>query len=213
MTWQVDYAIETLGKTRTVTSVEKFGNEGIVVAIERRPSVVAVISEAEIIPEAMVIDYHAQYPTMDFLCGMRKTCVWEGRAIDYAEGHSIGWGSMGTLVSAILDEKVKSASHKDFAFSDRLLRHSGHTSAVDREYDRVHTVTVKSGRKIRIAMIREYEPTADHVRSLWDQFGAVDVAWNINPNGKITLKAIEAGHELGCEVLKWDDLKTFLKKA
>lgn len=62
-------------------------------------------------------------------------------------------------------------------------------------------------------MILEYEPTADAVRSLWEQFGAVDIAWNINPNGWPTPNAIAAGQELGCKVLKWEDLKPILKKG
>jgi hypothetical protein len=62
-------------------------------------------------------------------------------------------------------------------------------------------------------MIGEYEPTADAVRSLWNKFGPVDIVWNINPNGNPSPEAIEAGNELGCGVMKWDDLKEHLKTA
>lgn len=62
-------------------------------------------------------------------------------------------------------------------------------------------------------MIADYEPTADAVRSLWDQFGSVDVVWNINPNGNPSPEAVDAGAELGCRVMKWDELKDYLKVA
>lgn len=189
MTWQVNYALEILGRDKSVISMEREGNAAIKIAVKNQPHVVAVISDAELIDATSASHYHATYPNMDFLCGMRKTCVWDGGAIEYVERNSIGWGSIGTLGSALPKGNVKSSSHKEFAFSDRLLRQQGNVKAVEREFDRVHTVTVKSGRKIRIGMIREYEPTSDHVRSLWDQFGPVDVAWNINPNGRITQRA------------------------
>ena len=84
---------------------------------------------------------------------------------------------------------------------------------VDREYNRVHRVTLRSGAQFRIGMIADYEPTADEVRTLWEQFGAVDIMWNINPNGALPPEACEAGKELGCEVMKWDELKDRLSKA
>jgi hypothetical protein len=57
----------------------------------------------------------------------------------------------------------------------------------------------------------EYEPTADAIRTFWDRFGPIDIAWNINPNGNPTQNAIEAGADLGCEVMKWDELKIRLR--
>ena len=62
-------------------------------------------------------------------------------------------------------------------------------------------------------MIAEYEPTADAVRSLWARFGPVDIAWNINPNGSPSVAAIDAGRELGCKVIKWDELKDYMSEA
>lgn len=213
MSWQVDFALEILGRVPSVTSMDRVGNEAIKIAVRGQPETFAVIADDDLIDEASAGVYHGNYPAMNFLCGMRKTCVLDGGAIGYVERHSIGWGNIGTLDSALRNGTVKSAGHKDFAFSDRLLRQSRIVKEVAREFDRVHTVVVKSGRKIRIGMIREYEPTSDHVRSLWDQFGPVDVAWNINPNGRITGLAIKASQELGCEVMKWAGLKEYLERA
>ncbi|QDH15966.1 hypothetical protein E3E11_03160 [Oecophyllibacter saccharovorans] len=62
-------------------------------------------------------------------------------------------------------------------------------------------------------MIADYEPTADAVRSLWDEFGSVDIVLNINPNGNPSAEAVNAGAELGCKVIKWEELKNYLKTA
>ncbi|MBI6139617.1 hypothetical protein JEQ04_17375 [Serratia plymuthica] len=61
-------------------------------------------------------------------------------------------------------------------------------------------------------MLIEYEPTADAVRTFWERFGPVDILWNINPNGEPARNAYEAGRELGCEVMKWQELKALITR-
>ena len=56
-------------------------------------------------------------------------------------------------------------------------------------------------------MIADYEPTAENVRAIWDRFGPVNIVWNINPNGTPQPEASGAARELGCEVMKWAELK------
>lgn len=176
-----------------------------------RADVVAVISAAYTIDAELAMRYRADFPGMDFLCGYRKECVWEGAAIRYLESNTIGWGSAGTLGSAINTGDVTTAAHKDYFFSYRLIRQIGSVTNLDREFDRVFTMTLASGRILRVGMIMEYEPTADAIRSFWDRFGPIDIAWNINPNGRPTPNAIEAGRCLGCEVMKWAELRALLQ--
>ncbi len=211
MNWQVGYALKSIQEVHVVTEAANIRGDAIKITAKGQPDAVAVISDADFIDVAAAKIYHQQYPEIDFLCGYRRGTVWDGAAIKYLEGHKIGWGSGGTLTSAIQDDNVKTASHKDFFFSDRLIRQLRCVTSIDREFDRIHRVTLADGRKLRIGMLLQYEPTAEAVRTLWDRFGAVDVVWNINPNGNPTQKAIEAGEELGCKVMKWDELKVFLK--
>ena len=213
MNWQVRYALKNIGELRGVISAQHIRDDAIRITTRGQPDIVAVIAASETVDAGLAAQYHEEHADMDFLCGYRKICVWEGGAIRYLEGNRIGWGSAGTLDSAIQEGNAKTAAHKDFFFSDRLIRQIRSIKNIEREFDRIHTVTLVSGRKLRIGMIMQYEPTADSVRSLWDQFGPVDIAWNINPNGKPTQNAIEAGQELGCEVLKWEELKLTLKNG
>lgn len=212
MKWQVEYALANIAKQHQLSG-ELVEDEVIRISNEDQPDVLAVISAAREIDRPTAEAYRVNRPDMDFLCGYRTTCVWHGEAINYLENHGIGWGSAGTLISAVLDGKANTASHKTYWFSDRLLRQLGVVREVVREFDRVHRITLKNGKAFRIAMIADYEPNANAVREVWDRFGAIDIAWNINPNGSPSIEAIDAGKELGCEVMKWDDLKEYLRAA
>ena len=211
MNWQVKYALANLSEEMRSTA-EHVGGDVIRIMTRNRPDVLAAITAAETVNREMAAQYREQTEELDFLCGYRKECIWEGEAIRYLEDNHIGWGSFGTLGSAVLDGNANTAPHKTYKFSDRLLRQYGRIVKIDREFDRVHHVTLRTGAEFRIGMIAAYEPTADEVRSLWKRFGAVDIAWNINPNGTPTPEAVAAGRELGCEVMKWDELKALLGK-
>ena len=212
MNWQIKRALAYIAEQPRL-SAEHIEGELIRISTQDQPDVLAAISAADQIGAATAASYREKYPEMDFLCGYRKTSVWHGEAIEYLRGAGVGWGSAGTLTSAALDGDANTASHKTYMFSDRLLRQYGRVQEVSREYDRVHRVTLRSGTVLRIGMIADYEPTADAVRSLWDAFGLVDLVWNINPNGNPTPEAIDAGNELGCEVMKWEELRERLRTA
>ncbi|MCX5572185.1 hypothetical protein [Kaistia nematophila] len=212
MNWQVRYALENLAK-QTRSTAKHVEGELILIATQDRPDVLAVISAAHEIDQVTAVNYKKQYPALDFLCGYRSTCVWHGNAIQFLEDTGLGWGTFATLSSAALDGNANTASHKVYKFADRLLRQYGRVKEVIRDYDRIHRVSLKSGTSVRIGMIAEYEPTADAVRTLWERFGPIDIVWNINPNGSPSPEAIDAGQELGCEVMKWDRLKEYLRTA
>ncbi|NTG00794.1 hypothetical protein G6L33_11150 [Agrobacterium rhizogenes] len=214
MNWQVKYALDLFQKRYADMTAESLSGDVIKLTVQSQPDVIAAVSGAKEIDAKTAEHYVKETPYIDFLCGYRKECVWHGTAIKYLEDREIGWGSPGTLGSAAQKGEAKEASHKDFAFAYRLLKQTASiVKGIEREYDRLYDVTVKSGRTLRVGLIQEYEPTADAVRSFWEKFDAVDVFWNINPNGNPTKDAIQAAKELGCQVLKWDDLREYLAKA
>ena len=211
MSWQVDYALEFIKKNLGEASARLLHDDAILISYPDKPDTIAVISADNLINTEAARAYYLQYPEMDFLCGYRRQCAWEGGAIDYLESHYVGWGSASTLSSALQAGDANAAAHKDYAFSYRLIRQNHLVVKVDREYDRVLSLTLSGGRVVRVGMILEYEPTADAIRTFWDRFGQIDIAWNINPNGHATMEAIEAALNLGCKVMKWDELRGFLK--
>jgi hypothetical protein len=212
MKWQVKYALAKFTKDGSST-VEHVGGDIIRVMTRDQPDVLAAITDVWTVNLKIATRYQELTEGLDFLCGYRKECVWEGEAISYLEENRVGWGNFGTLNSAIMDGDANSATHKTYKFSDRLLQQYGRGTTVEREFDRVHSITLGSGTQLRIGMIADYEPTANEVRSLWERFGAVDIVWNINPSGTPPPEACEAGRELGCEVMKWNELKVRLLMA
>lgn len=211
MSWQVEYAVAYILEYISEASVHPIRDDSIRITIPERPDIIAVISAEYTINAELVTQYRIELPNMDFLCGYRKECVWEGDAIRHLESNSIGWGSAGTLYSAICEGNANTASHKDYFFSYRLIRQMNVVSTtLNREFDRVFTMTLR-GRTWRVGMLKEYEPTADSLRTFWDRFGPIDIAWCINPNGRITQRAFEAAQALGCQLMYWNDLREFLQ--
>ncbi len=212
MNWQVNYALENIRESHGAGSAQQIGDEAVKITLPNFPEAIAVISADQLITAGIAAQYHAKYPEMDFLCGYRKECAWEGGAITYLESKGVGWGSAGTLGSALHTGNIKTAAHKEYFFSYRLIRQMRSISNLNREFDRVFTMTLANGRSVRVGMISAYEPTADAIRSFWDRFGPINIAWNINPNGNPTPNAMEAGRSLGCEVVKWEQLRETLTR-
>ncbi len=210
MNWQVSYAIKHLCENHGPAAAHHLRDDAIRIELPNRPIVVAVVSAAYVINVEIAAGYYSEFPEMDFLCGYRKTCIWEGTAISYLESKQVGWGSAGTLGSALRSGEVNTAGNKDYFFSYRLIRQIKSVTNLQREFDRVFTLTLANGSTLRVGMIMEYEPTADAIRTFWDRFGPIDIAWNINPNGYPTQNAIQAGLSLGCRVVKWEDLRKIL---
>lgn len=213
MNWQVKYALENIRRESGVISADHAGGDAIRISVRGQPDVLAVISDAYEMDAELAARYYQQWPEMDFLCGYRKECLWEGGAIAFLEDKPVGWGNFGSLGSAIPTGSVRKASHKNYMFSYRIILQLRYVTNVRREFDRVFSLTLPSGRSLRIGMIWEYEPTANAIRSLWDSCGTVDIAWNTNPNGSPAPSAIEAGRELGCKIMKWDELRAVLLKG
>lgn len=214
MNWQVKFALDVLPKKYAGIEAAPLGGDLIKLSVVNQPDVVAAVSGAREIDAELAEFYCKLTPQIDFLCGYRKECVWHGAAIQFLEQWGIGWGTPGTLGTASQAGDARGASHKDFKFSHRLLKQTRSVViGIERHYDRLYDITVKSGRKLRVGLLLEYEPTADSVRSFCDRFGAVDVFWNINPNGRPSLEAINAAKDFGCQVLKWDDFREYMEKA
>jgi hypothetical protein len=78
MKWQVKYALENIQREDGVISAEHAGGDAIRISVREQPDVLAVISDSYKMDAELAARYHQQWPEMDFLCGYRKECVWEG---------------------------------------------------------------------------------------------------------------------------------------
>ena len=213
MNWQIKFALQNLQDNVKLNSIEHIRDDAIRIELLDGSEVIVVISASYRIIEELVDQYRTDFPSMSFICGYRKECIWEGGAIKYAQENQIGWGNAGSLSDAIKSGDFINTEHKVYFFSYRLIRQMNSITNLDREYDRVFRMSLSNGKSYRVGMITDYEPTADVIRTFWDQFGPIDIAWNINPNRRPTQKAIIAGQELGCKVIKWDELKQLMRSS
>jgi len=211
MKWQVEYALNYLhNRFQKQGSVEHVSGDTIKISIHDRTVILAAISESNRITIEIAKKYREEFPHIDFICGYRKNCLWEGEAIQYLTTNGIGWGNIGTLKDAIKNDYVNTASQRDYSFHYRLLTQTRTIKKIDREFDRLVKVSLMSGRNLRIAMLLEYEITADVIRTFWGAFGPVDIMLSVNPHARPTSKAIEAAKDLGCEVMEWSEIKALL---
>lgn len=221
MKWQVKYFIENTNKRDDISLlnpdrkiIAKYVTDDFVEIGHKDEQYLVAVNGDNEITFGVVKNYHENEPELAFVCGYRKECKWTNEALKYLEDNSIGWGNSGTLYSAVYDDQVHIASHKDYSFAVRLLNQTKsliHT--VDRKYHCVFDIENKDGNKYRVVLALEYEPTADAVRTLWERYGSFDLFWNINPNGNPTTEAVKAGEELGCKVVKWEEMKSILAKS
>ncbi|MEO0437312.1 MAG: hypothetical protein AAF098_10425 [Pseudomonadota bacterium] len=211
MTWATQYALQNLGDADRMQATQ-LNDEVLQIASDDKPTVLAFISPAEEIDLQGAQAITEINPDIDFLCGYRKRCLWHGDAIEFLEQQRVGWGSFGTLTSAVLDGDANLAGHKTFRFVYRVFTQMGGVR-VQREYDRVIVVTRGDGKRIRVSFAENYEPTADVVRELWTKCGPSDVICNINPNGRPTAGAHEAAKRLGTIVLNVADTLRHIRQS
>ncbi len=92
---------------------------------------------------------------------------------------------------------------KETEFVERGLSQHDRISSFERVHDRLYRISRSSLPDLIVAMLNEYELTADHLRTARDRYGQFSVAVITNPNGGATSSAEEAAQAMGVEILKW----------
>ncbi len=111
-----------------------------------------------------------------------------------------------TLVESKLGVEIiamRAFQPKETEFVERGLRQHDRISRFERVYDRLYRISRSGLRDLTVAMLNEYELTADHLRTARDRYGEFSVAVITNPNGRATSSAGEAAQTMGVEILKW----------
>jgi hypothetical protein len=81
-----------------------------------------------------------------------------------------------------------------------------------RIYDRVFRISRRKLGDVTVALVNEYELTAEHVRSTREIYGAFDAILKTNPNGRTTDAARAAADDLGIGIFKWGEFLSRLHK-
>lgn len=154
-----------------------------------------IISATEVTPTEIrpFLDSNTE---VEIITNVPRELLWTGSAIELASAHSIAFGGIGDLMSAVSNDDVRQYVKSEYKFVERGLLQHDKVSHLVREYDRVYVVHRVRLSPLRFVMLNEYELTGDHVR-------AFDAILLNNPNGSATLGAKEIAKSLGVNIFKW----------
>lgn len=212
MNWAIKYAVKNLEEGYTRLEYDLVPPHAIRFTADGVPDALAIISTVD----EMDIDEARKWinfnPEADFLCGFKRQCTWHGDAIEFVHSSGMGWGNFGTLLSAASEGNANTAQHKEYSFGDKILRQHRAVESVNRLYDKLYELNLRSGNTVKVVIATEYEPSADEVRSLWDQFGPVSLIYNINPNRQPTGLGYSVATELGTKIVGHSEIGKLLFK-
>lgn len=208
-----DWTVNQLWKHNEVITVEPIGE--IVIKIQRKkyaPIFSAILSEHRVNRGSIesVFDHGGK---VQFVANVPQDSIWTGDAIAAAHEYNLGWGGFGDLMSAINLESVERFQKKEYEFVERGICQHDRVKDYERPFDRVFLLFRKGLPEIKVAIVHEYELTAEHVRATRDKYGEFSVIVKTNPNGNITSMAQEVGEGLGVEILKWGEFLGRLNRA
>jgi hypothetical protein len=140
---------------------------------------------------------------IEFVANISRESYWTGQAIELASRHSVAFEGMGDLLSAISLPDVSLYVNKEFAFVERGLSQHPKVSGFERAHDRKYVVKRKQLADVSVVLLKEYELTADHVRTARSRYGVFTAILLTNPNGGATSSAEQAAKLIGARIYKW----------
>ena len=208
-----DWALKKLAKHTDVVSLAPLGN--LFIGIERKqyePFATAIVSERRV--EAKLIEAVSSLDVeLQFITNIPQESVWTGAAISAARERHLGWGGFGDLMSAITDEDVRGFQKKEYSFIERGIHQHNKVEHYKRIFDRVYDIYRWSLPNIKVALVYEYDLTAEHVRRAREKYGEFSIIVKTNPNGDVTQTAYNVGKELEIEILRWGEFLGRLNRA
>lgn len=202
--------------TRAWTAKQLVGHDEIVavepdgelcIYIQRKkyePVISAILNENRVDRRAIEAVF-AHNGKVQFVANVPRDSVWMGDAIAHVRAKNLGWGGFGDLMSAINLESVEGFQKEEYSFVERGIRQHDRVAHYERIFDRVFLCFRKGLPEIKVALVCEYELTAEHVRAAREKYGEFSVIVKTNPNGNITGTAQQVGKGLGVDILTWGE--------
>lgn len=194
------FAARVIGRNEAMSKIEVCAPHTLVISSKDHPPVKAIIVSQALVTAEIVSPIISEHDDHDFIANIPRESVWEGDAITAAKTHNMGWGGLGTLMAAVSDGDADTAQPKAYRFAQRLLEQHKNVERAIRLYDKVFLLERERGGALKVALVDDYELTADDVRTAFETYAPFDIVYKTNPNGKPTSEAHEAAEELGLEV-------------
>lgn len=206
------WVAQTIAEKSGVEDANVIGPHCLKITRQKFAPFVAGIISVDVVTREIVQPLLEEEPTVEILVNVPKESFWTGPAIAAAAARKVAFGGIGDLMSSISNEDVRQYTRSEYAFVERGLRQHTRVSQFDREADRLYLVYRTGLDPLRFVMLKEYELTADHVRTARDRYGAFDAILLNDPNGKPTNEALQVAKDIGTEIFKWGQFLGRLNK-
>jgi hypothetical protein len=198
-----EWVAGNLREAEGVSKVEVLSDQVLRVSRSEYDPFVAGIVSAKCVKPDTVWPLVKSDLRVEIIANVPKESYWTGEALRLAHDHNIATGAYGDLLRVIDIEDVRGFQPKEIQFVERGLRQHHRISSFERIHDRLYRISRNDLPDFAVAMLNEYELTADHLRTARDRYGQFSVAVITNPNGKAMSSAKEAARSMGVEILKW----------
>jgi len=197
------WVADNLREAGHVTNVDVLSEQVLRVSREKHAPYVAGIISVKCVKVDDIMPLVESKLGVEIIANVPKESYWTGEAILLAQVHSIATGGYGDLLRVIDVEDVRAFQQKETAFVERGLRQHDRIASFDRLHDRLYLIRRNDLPDVTVAMLNEYELTADHLRTARDRYGKFSLAVITDPNGGSTSAANEAARAMGVEILNW----------
>ena len=198
-----EWVAANLRKAEHVTTVEVLSDQVLRVSRDKYAPYVAGIVSIKCVKVDVIKPIVECKLGVEIIANVPKESYWTGGALKLAHDNNIATGSYGDLLRVIGVQDVRAFRPKDTEFIERGLRQHNRIASFDRIHDRLYLVRRNGLPDLTVAMLNEYELTADHLRTACDRYGQFSVAVVTNPNGSSTSSAEEAAQSVGVEIHSW----------
>ncbi|MFI5352639.1 MAG: hypothetical protein ACHQZS_06705 [Candidatus Binatales bacterium] len=210
--WTGKWVAQRLEGQPEVQEVELLAPQVLrIIRKEHQPFLAGTIASPRVEPSTFEQLLNSSF-RIEFVANVPKESMWSGEAIKVASRHSVAFGGMGDLLSAISLPDVNLYVRKEFAFVERGLCQHMKVSGIERVHDRKYVVKRRNLSDVSVVLLNEYELTADHVRTARNNYGAFAAILVTNPNGGMTSSAKQAAESMGAQIYKWGEFLGRLNK-
>jgi hypothetical protein len=152
-------------------------------------------------------------PVPSFIVNVPKESYTTGDALVLARTRSVALGGLGDLTRAVRMRDVADYVSPEVAFVERGLEQHKRVESFQRVDDRRYIIDRRGIPSLTVVFLKEYELTADHVRTAFSRYQSFDAVVITNPNGNATSSAQSAASSMGVSIYKWGTFLGALNKT
>ena len=208
--WIAPWVAKKLIDTKEVTGASVLSD--LFIRVERRdgPSFVVAAVSVPCVEASLIESLTSKQPRPSFILNVARESQVSAEALTRSMDEEVPIGRMGDLLRAVRLDDVTTYKDPEIAFVERGFDQHSSISSYERLDERRYRIKRHSRPSVIIALLNEYEVTADSVRVARERYGPFAWAVLTNPNSRITANAEEVSETLDCRLLSW---REFYKAA